>query len=299
MTIPFLARRAQNRDAPTWRTNNRPSIGQGLAAVFLGLVLIVAAFASVLAPHDPNGQALARRLQPPVWQGGTWEFVLGTDELGRDLLSRIMFGAQTSVAIGLAVVLLTLVVGTALGILAGYIGGWFDTAVMWVCDVVLSLPGLLLSAVLVFVFGASMGTVIVALSIEGWLVYCRMARGMVLQVRRTAYVDAARTIGASPVRLLLRHVLPNISSPIVTLATLEFARIVLAEAALSFLGYGIQPPLVSWGLMINSGGPYLTVAWWLITLPGLVLTLTVLSANVLSDWLRNVTDPLQSAGAAR
>lgn len=295
-----LLDRIRTRGArPTWRPPGRPTAGQVLAAAFLVTVVIVAIAAPLLAPHDPNAQSLARRLQPPVWQGGTWEFILGTDELGRDLLSRIMYGARTSVTVGVVVVGLTMIVGTTLGVLAGYIGGKFDTIVMWVCDVVLSLPGLLISAVLVFVFGANLTTVVIALSIEGWLVYCRMARGMVMQVRRTAYVDAARTIGAGPLRLLGRHVLPNIGSPIVTLGTLEFARVVLAEAALSFLGFGIQPPLVSWGLMINSGGDYLTVAWWLITLPGLALTLTVLSANVLSDWLRNLTDPLQQAGAAR
>jgi len=289
----------QKQPKPTWRPPGASTIGQKLAAGFLLLVVFVAIFAQQIAPHDPNGQSLARRLQPPIWEGGTLEFILGTDELGRDVLTRIMYGAQTSISIGIVVVLITMVVGTTLGIIAGYVRGRFDTVLMWICDVVLSLPGLLLSAVLVFVLGASATTVIIALSIEGWLVYCRMARGMVLTVRSTAYIDATRTIGTPPIRVLVRHVLPNIAPPIVTLATLEFARVVLAEAALSFLGFGIQPPLVSWGLMINSGGDYLTIAWWLITLPGLVLTITVLSANVVSDWLRQLTDPLAQAVSAR
>jgi len=268
------------------------------AAAFLLTVVAAAVLAPWLSPHDPNKQSISARLMPPAWQGGgSTEYLLGTDELGRDVLSRLLHGARTSVLIGVGVVLVTAVLGVAIGTLAGYVGGKFDAVVRWLMDTVLSLPGLLISAALVFVLGASVTTVIIALSIEGWLVYCRMARGMVRTSRSMPYVDAATVVGVGLPRLLGRHILPNIVSPLITLSTLEFARIVIAEATLSFLGLGIQPPLVSWGLMINNGGAYLTTAWWLITLPGLALTLTALSANIVANWVRQVSDPLQRSGA--
>jgi peptide/nickel transport system permease protein len=267
-------------------------------AGFLGLVLVAAIFAPLVAPHDPNAQDIINRLAPPAWlSGGSMSHLLGTDELGRDILSRIIYGARTSVLIGIAVVGVTMVIGVLLGLIAGYIGGWVETVIMRIVDIQFAFPGLLLSMAVVLVLGASAHSVIIALSIDGWLVYCRLSRSMVLSVRNTTYVEAAKTIGCSSPRLLRKHVLPNIVSPLITLATLEFARIVLAEATLSFLGLGIQPPLVSWGLMLNNGEDYITVAWWLITFPGLVLTLTVLSANVVASWLRVAADPLQRAGA--
>lgn len=266
-------------------------------AGFLALIVVSAISAPLVAPHDPNAQSIADRLAPPAWlSGGSVTHLLGTDELGRDILSRIIYGARTSVLIGVAVVTITMALGVLAGLLAGYVGGWVDTLIMRVVDIQFAFPGLLLSMAIVLVLGASAHTVIIALSIDGWLVYCRLSRSMVLSVRNTTYVEAAKTIGCPTPRLLRKHVLPNIVSPLITLATLEFARIVLAESTLSFLGLGIQPPLVSWGLMLNNGEDYLTVAWWLITFPGLVLTLTVLSANVVASWLRVAADPLQRTG---
>lgn len=266
-------------------------------AAFLALVVLAAIFAPLVAPHDPNTQDILNRLAPPAWQhGGSVSHLLGSDELGRDILSRIIYGARTSMLIGLAVVSVTMVIGVLAGLLAGYLGGWVDTIIMRIVDIQFAFPGLLLSMAIVLVLGASAHAVIIALSIDGWLVYCRLSRSMVLSVRNTTYVEAAKTIGCDTRRLLRKHVLPNILSPLITLATLEFARIVLAESTLSFLGLGIQPPLVSWGLMLNNGEDYLTVAWWLITFPGLVLTLTVLSANVVASWLRVAADPLQRTG---
>lgn len=264
---------------------------------FLSIMVLAAAFAPLVAPHDPNAQSIVDRLTPPVWMhGGTAHYLLGSDELGRDILSRIIYGARTSMLISLSVVAITMLVGVVAGLLAGYVGGWVDTLIMRIVDIQFAFPGLLLAMAMVLALGASATTLIIALSIDGWLVYARLSRSMVLSVRSTTYVEAAKTTGCSTRHMLRKHVLPNILSPLITLATLEFARVVLAESTLSFLGLGVQPPLVSWGLMLNNGEDYLTVAWWLITFPGLALTLTVLSVNVLASWFRVAADPLQRTG---
>ncbi len=271
--------------------------------VFGGILLIViaaAVFAPLIAPYDPNAIDIINRLAPPAFShGGSTSHLLGTDELGRDILSRIIFGARTSLTVGIAVVAIGLVTGTTTGLLASFRGGWVDTLVMRIVDIQFSFPSLLIAMALVFALGAGEKTIIIALALDAWLPYARLGRSMVLSVRNTTYIDAAKTVGCSNRRLVWRHVLPNVLSPIVTLAVLEFARLVLAESTLSFLGLGIQPPLVSWGLMLNNGEDYLTVAWWLITFPGLALTLTVLSANVVASWLRVAADPLQKAELRR
>ena len=266
----------------------------------LALVVVAAVFAPLIAPYDPNAIDIINRLAPPAWaHGGSAAHLLGTDELGRDLLSRIIYGARTSMTIGLVVVVIGMATGTAAGLLASFRGGWTDTLVMRIVDIQFSFPSLLMAMALVFALGAGETTIIIALAMDAWLPYARLGRSMVLSVRNTTYVEAAKVTGCSIPRLVWRHVLPNVLSPLVTLAVLEFARIVLAEATLSFLGLGIQPPLVSWGLMLNTGEDYLTVAWWLITFPGLALTLTVLSANVVASWLRVAADPLQKADLKR
>ena len=266
----------------------------------LALVVVAAVFAPLIAPYDPNAIDIINRLAPPAWShGGSTAHLLGTDELGRDILSRIIFGARTSMTVGVVVVGIGMVTGTTAGLLATFRGGWVDTLVMRIVDIQFSFPSLLIAMALVFALGAGEKTIIIALALDAWLPYARLGRSMVLSVRNTTYIDAAKTVGCSNRRLVWRHVLPNVLSPIVTLAVLEFARLVLAESTLSFLGLGIQPPLVSWGLMLNNGEDYLTVAWWLITFPGLALTLTVLSANVVASWLRVAADPLQKAELRR
>lgn len=264
-----------------------------VALAFLTLIVAAAVLAPWASPYDPNAQDILDRLAPPFWISGSLSHPLGTDELGRDLVARIIWGARTDLAIGVVVVAITAIIGVGLGLLAGQAGGRIDSAIMRVVDTMFSFPGLLIAMTIVLVIGASARAVIIALSVDGWLVYCRLTRGMMLSLRETTFMEAARAMGCSPLRMMFRHGLPNVLSPLLTLATLEFARIVLAESTLSFLGLGIQSPLVSWGLMLNNGEDYLTVAWWLITFPGLALTLTVLSANVLASWLRVVTDPLQ------
>lgn len=264
---------------------------------FLAVIVLAAIFAPLVAPHNPNAIDILNRLAPPFWmKGGSATHIFGTDELGRDIFSRVIYGARTSVSIGAVVVGIGLVTGTTTGLLAGYRGGWLDTVIMRIVDIQFAFPALLMAMVMVFALGASATTLIIVLSIDAWLPYCRLGRSMVLSVRHTTYVEAAKSVGCGSGRLVRKHVLPNVASPLVTLAVLEFARIVLAESTLSFLGLGIQPPLVSWGLMLNNGEDYLTVAWWLIAVPGVFLTLTVLSANVVASWLRTAADPLQKAG---
>lgn len=262
----------------------------GLAV--LVLLVLMAVFAPLIAPYDPAAQSLLNRLKPPVWQaGGSWDYVLGTDHLGRDMLSRLIFGSRISLMVGVTVVLLAGGFGISVGLVAGYFGGRVDAFCMRVVDTLIAFPGLLLALVILAVIGPSMTTVIVVLALNGWMVYARMSRGIVLSVRQLPYVDAAEMVGMGFGRVILRHILPNLFSPLMTLAILEFARIVLAEAALSFLGLGIQPPATSWGLDVANGKDYIYIAWWLVTLPGLAIAFTVLSINLVASWVRVTSDP--------
>jgi peptide/nickel transport system permease protein len=261
-------------------------------AAVLVLLVLMAVFAPLIAPYDPAEQSLRARLVPPVWQmGGSWEHVLGTDHLGRDVLSRLIHGARISLVVGVAVVALAGGFGVGVGLVAGYYGGRVDAILMRFVDTLIAFPGLLLALVILAVIGPSITTVIVVLALNGWMVYARMTRGIVLSVRQLPYVEAAEMVGMRPGRVILRHVLPNLASPILTLGILEFARIVLAEAALSFLGLGIQPPATSWGLDVAAGKDYLFIAWWLVTLPGLAIALTVLAINLVASWARTTSDP--------
>jgi peptide/nickel transport system permease protein len=183
--------------------------------------------------------------------------------------------------------------GIVVGLISGYVGGLTDTVIMRVIDTLLAFPGILLALVILYAVGPSVTLLVVVLSINGWMVYARMARGSVLTLRKSEYVEAAEVVGARPVRIMFRHLLPNLASPLLTLAVLEFARIILAEAALSFLGYGVQPPKSSWGLMIAQGQNYLSSAWWLVVIPGIAISLTVLASNLFASWLRIYADPRQ------
>ncbi|MCL4182912.1 MAG: ABC transporter permease [Burkholderiaceae bacterium] len=265
----------------------------GLIGLTLVLLLVVlAVFAPLLAPHDPAAQNLRARLLPPVWlDKGSWTYLLGTDHLGRDVLSRLVYGSQVSLAVGAGVVLLAGSFGTVMGLLAGYYGGRTDGFIMRWVDTQVAFPGLLLALIILAVVGPSMTSLIVVLSINGWMVYARMVRGSVLSVRQLPYVEAAEMVGCRPRRVIFRHILPNLVSPLLTLAILEFARIVLAEAALSFLGLGVQPPATSWGLDVANGKEYMFRAWWLVTFPGAAIAITVLGINLLASWIRIAADP--------
>jgi peptide/nickel transport system permease protein len=263
-----------------------------LGAILVLIIVIAAVLAPLLAPHDPAAQSLRGRLDPPFWYpDGSTEHLLGTDNLGRDVLSRIIYGARTSISIGALVVLTAGTFGTTMGLLAGYNGGRIDTIIMRIVDTQLAFPGLLLALIIITVLGASFTLLVIILAIDGWMIYARVTRGVVLSARERPYVEAAEIVGCRPRRIIFRHILPNLLSPLITLAILEFARVVIAEAALSFIGLGIQPPQISWGLDVTSGRNYVFNAWWLVTFPGIAIALTVLGLNLVASWLRIFSDP--------
>lgn len=262
--------------------------------VVLAIALGAAVFGPYVSPYDPLDQDLAARLRPPFWQErGSLAHPLGTDNLGRDILSRLIYGARVSATVGLTVITLGAVVGTAVGLCAGYFGGKIDNLIVGIVDVVLSFPGLLLALTVVAMLGPTITTVILALSMRGWVVYARVARGQALALSRFQFIEAAQSIGAPAPWVLARHLLPNLLPSIVTVAVLELARMVLAESSLSFLGLGVQPPGISWGLMLAEGRNYMLTAPWLVTLPGVAIAVTVLSANIISSHVRRLVDPFQ------
>lgn len=262
-----------------------------LSAVFLLALAVAAVLADIVAPHDPAQQVLRARLLPPVWlEKGDWQYLLGTDHLGRDVLSRIIHGARASLGIALWAVGLSAAFGVLAGLAAGYLGGRVDAFIMRVVDTQLAFPDLLLALTVLSVIGATPVTLVVVLAVSGWMVFARMTRGVVVSARQEGYVEAAELIGCRPWRVILRHILPNLGASLVTLSIIELARVLLAEAALSFLGMGIQPPASSWGLDISLGKAHIFGAWWLVTFPGMAIALTILSANLLAQWVRATLD---------
>nr|MBA2595188.1 ABC transporter permease [Chloroflexia bacterium] len=267
-----------------------------VACIFLIILAISAVFAPWVTPFDPDDQSLFMRNMPPMTMpeaGGSIPHILGTDQLGRDELSRLIFGGRISLAVGLVSVLVSGTAGTILGLLAGYYRGVVDDVIMRLVDVQMGFPSLLLALFVLYVVGGGVVNVIFILAVTRWMVYARVTRSLVLTYRENVFIEAARATGATDRRIILRHLLPNLLSPIVVLATLEVAYMILTEAALSFLGLGIQPPQSSWGLMLSQGRQYITTAWWLVTFPGLAILLTALSLNLLATWARSVTDPAQ------
>jgi len=260
------------------------------AAVLL-LMLGAAIFASQLAPYDPLQTSLSQRLSPPAFAGGTDAHLLGTDKLGRDVLSRIIFGARVSLSVSLLVILVTATIGTALGILGGYLGGWVDGLLMRITDISLAFPGILIALLLAVTLGPSFTTVVLAVSLLGWAPYARLIRGDVLKLRNADFVLQARIIGCSPMRIMLTHIFPNIVNPLLILATLSVGLIILVESALSYLGAGIPPPTATWGSMVSDGRGLIDTAWWISFFPGLAIGLVVLAGNFLGDWLRDRLDP--------
>ena len=255
--------------------------------VFTLMVLL----APVLAPLDPARQSLLARLRPPGSMAGGITFWLGTDELGRDLLSRVIHGARASLAVALLSVIVSGILGTALGVLAGYRRGWVEVAIMRAVDVMLSIPAILLAIITVAVLGPGFLNLVLVLGFTRWPRYTRVAYAQTLGQAGLPYVTAARLAGARMPRLLLRHILPNIAAPLVVVATLEFGLMILFEAGLSFLGLGIQPPTPSWGSIMSTGRNYVGTAWWIATFPGICLFLLVLSVNICGDHLRDRFDP--------
>jgi peptide/nickel transport system permease protein len=270
------------------------------AVCFVLTVVLCAIFAQQLVNlglPDPYVQNIRMRNKPPgtpALEPGAFPHVLGTDALGRDTLSRLVFGARISLSVSLATVMVSGTLGMTMGLLAGFYRGRVEDIIMRVVDLQMSLPGLLLALFVLFALGPGFQNIILVLCITRWIVYCRITRGMMLSLREQAFVEAARTIGASDRRIVLGHMVPNLLSPVLVLATLEVAAMMLTMASLDFLGLGIQPPDSSWGLMLAQGREYLTTAWWQVTFPGLAILFTALGFNLMATWVRGITDPVQS-----
>lgn len=260
-------------------------------AVFM-LLVFVAIFASLIQPHDPAMQYRDAMLVPPVWQeGGRADFLFGTDPVGRDILSRLISGAQFSLFIGIVVVAIALVGGSIIGLVAGFFGGWVDTVIMRVMDVILAFPSLLLALVLVAILGPGLTNAMIAIAIVYQPHFARLTRAAVMTEMKREYVTAARVAGAGNARLMFKTILPNCLSPLIVQATLSFSSAVLDAAALGFLGQGAQPPTAEWGTMLSEAREFVTRAWWVVTLPGLAILITVLSINLMGDGLRDALDP--------
>lgn len=255
-------------------------------------LVIPAVLASQVAPHDPLKGSLANRLKAPAWQeGGSLSYPLGTDKLGRDILSRMIHGARVSLVVSLVAILVGGAIGTGLGLISGYFGRWLDSLIMRFVDISLSLPTILLALVLVAAVGPSFGTVIIVLVVLLWARYARLVRAETLAIKERDFIARARVAGASHVRIMLRYIFPNVVNSLVVLATLQVGYVILLESALSFLGAGLPRPTPAWGLMIADGRELIVTAWWVSMFPGLAIMLTVLSLNLLGDWLRDHLDP--------
>jgi dipeptide transport system permease protein len=265
--------------------------------VFMVVLVLVAIFAPLVAPHAPDVQNRDALLVPPFWEaGGSLTYILGTDAVGRDMLSRLIFGARYSLFIGLFVVTLALAAGVTLGTLSGYLGGWVDTVVMRVMDVVLAFPGLLLALVLVAILGPGLMNAMIAITLVLLPHFVRLTRASVMTERDKDYVVAVRTAGAGPIRLMVKTVLPNCLAPLIVQTTLSFSNAILEAAALGFLGMGAQPPTPEWGTMLAEAREFILRAWWVVTFPGLAILLTVLAINLVGDGLRDALDPKLKRG---
>ncbi|WP_435271620.1 ABC transporter permease [Streptomyces parvulus] len=263
-----------------------------VALAVLALLLFAALFAPLVAPYDPNAQNLLLRLRPPAWQdGGSGAHLLGTDQLGRDMLSRVVYGSRVSLLVGAGAALLAGVVGTVVGLSAGYFGGWADRALMRLADVQLAFPSLLLALGIVGFLGSGLWYVILVLGFTGWVSYARVVRSEVMSLRTRDFVTEARAIGVTDVTIMRRHLLPNVTAPLATIGTLHVAAAIVAEASLSYLGLGVPKETVTWGAMLSDGQLYLGTSWWVAVFPGIALMLTSLAINITGDALRDVADP--------
>lgn len=273
-----------------WRTLARGSGPFNIA--FLLLLVITAVFAPALTHYDPTTSEVTKRLLPPAWvHGGSRAHLLGTDQLGRDVFARLVYGSRISLIVGATTVAISTLLGSSLGLLAGYYEGRLGTILMRIADIQLAFPFLLLAIAIVAVLGVGLLNVILILGIAGWVGFGRLTRGQVLTIKQREYVEAARAVGANEPTIIVWHILPNVVTPIIVLATATVANNIVVEASLTFLGLGVQPDLPSWGNMLASSRDYLNVGWWMSVFPGVALTLTVLTINLLGDWLRDYLDP--------
>jgi peptide/nickel transport system permease protein len=277
---------------PGWLRKLARNRGALAGAAILGAIVLIGVLAPVISPHDPNQQQVRSRLQLPFEERS---HPLGADQLGRDIVSRLIYGSRIALVVGFAAVAISGALGIALGLIAGFYGGKLDDLISWVGNVFLAFPFFLLALAVVAILGGGLRNMIVVLALTSWMSYMRVVRGELLAIRETSFIEAARTIGVGDARLLVRHVLPNVMTPIIVIATFEVARMIISESALSFLGLGVGPRTPSWGTMLADGRTYLATAWWVATFPGLAIMITVLAINLLGDWLRDELDPRLNA----
>ena len=283
---------APNKGFDLMRRRVRGHQGMIIGSLIVVSVLLIALLAPLLAPHDPYQQDLLKRLVPPVWDSrGSWEHVLGTDHLGRDYLSRLIYGARISLLIGIGAALISGIIGTIMGVMAGYFGGRVDMIVTFMITVRLSMPVVLVALAVVAIVGGSLQVVIAVLGLLLWDRFAVVMRSSTLQIRSMDYVAAARAVGCSTSRVLMTEVMPNVVNNLIVITTIEIAHAIILEAALSFLGLGVQPPMPSWGLMVSEGKDMMLFEPWLITIPGVALFLLVLAINLMGDGVRDITAP--------
>lgn len=277
------------------RTQPLPNVIVIFAVATLVFFAILALLAPWISPHPPNAQSLMMRLRPP----GTEGYLLGTDQLGRDVLSRLIHGARISLAIGVAVMILTAMLGVMIGLISGYFGGWVDAVIMRIVDIWLAFPFLVLAIALVAVLGQGPDKIVIALVLSGWPGFARPVRGEVLQLREREYTLSARALGVSPFGVMFKHLLPNIMPTVMVLSAIDLGYNILALASLSFLGLGIGAETATWGGMLASGRNYIATAWWLAALPGIAIFLVVMATNLIGDWIRDHYDPRSPFRVAR
>ena len=274
-----------------WRKFTRNPVGL-IGGMLLLTVLMGALLADYVAPHEPNKQRLMARFKPPFWaEGGSLTYALGTDNVGRDIWSRIIHGSRISLIVGICAVGVSMLIGVTLGLVSGFWGGRIDATIMALVDIMLAFPQLILAFAMVAVLGPGIGNIILVLGLTGWERYARVVRAEVLALREREFVQAARAVGVSNLKIVFGHIMPNTFSSVIVMATLQTAQAILAEAALSFLGLGTGRTYPSWGQMISLGRDYISIAWWLSTFPGLAILLTVLAINLVGDRIRDVLDP--------
>ncbi|MAF52314.1 MAG: peptide ABC transporter permease [Chloroflexi bacterium] len=266
--------------------------GPVVSVSMIGIIVLAALFAPLVAPYHPNDQSLDDRLSPPMWQeGGTFGHILGTDKLGRDILSRLIYGARVSLIIAGAVLAISGISGLVIGIVAGYFGGRVDAVLMRIVDAFIAMPGILIALLFAATLGGGMITLTIAIALFRWSTFARVVRGEVLSLREEDFVALAVVHGCSPLRIMVVHILPGVMSTWAVLATLNAGGIIITEASLSFLGAGIPPPTASWGQMVSEGRTFIATAWWIAIMPGAAITVVVLAFNLFGDWLRDFLDP--------
>lgn len=294
-TAPHPAAETPRPAVPEWKRKVRKFVKNPIGIIGL-IMLVVITLISIAAPlltsHDPIEVNLDNKLKPPAWQeGGSWEHWLGTDEVGRDVWARLVYGSRVSLSVGFFAVVISLTIGTALGILAGYFRGKTDFAISTVVDIMMAFPFILLALATIAVMGPSLLNMILVLGLTDWTQYARLVRGDVIGLREQEFIQAGYALGSKHWRMIWRHLLPNCLPSVIVLATLAMARAILMESSLSFLGLGVSSPAPSWGFMMSTGRPYIATAWWLATLPGIAILITVLGINLAGDRIRDMLDP--------